>query len=438
MTDSSLTFPFSTLAERKFLAGQSREEIRANQFQQLNRLITDVLPKNPFYAPRVAELRLPLSDMEDLSQIPLTLKSELQQPGRFPELEVVAAANHTYPLEHYTRFHQTSGTKGRPLAVMDTAEDWPKWIDTWQYVFDAAEVATEDRVFLAFSFGPFIGFWSAFDAATARGCLVIPGGGLTSEARLQTIINTRSTVLCCTPSYALHLAEVAKEKRIDLPACNIRVLVVAGEPGGSLPATRTKIESTWGAWVLDHAGASEVGAWGYGDREGSGMYINERDFLPEFLVPESEGVASPGDVAELVLSNLRRPGLPLLRYRTGDLVRVPEPATTGFAFLKGSVLGRVDDMLIIRGVNIYPTSIEQILREFPEVIEFRITAFRQAEMDELAIEIETDEQSKQIDAQAAEQLRLRLGLRVAVETVPAGTLPRFELKGRRFVDQRSE
>lgn len=432
--------PLSSLEERQAWTQLSREEIRARQLERLNILLTDVLPHNPFYAARVEAVAKsggsPLADVSELARLPFTLKSELQEPARFESLDVVAAANHTYALEHYKRFHQTSGTTGRPLVVMDTASDWQGWIDSWQYVLDAAEVTSQDRVFLAFSFGPFIGFWSAFDAATARGCLAIPGGGLTSEARLQMILDTKSSVLCCTPSYALHLAEVAQAKQIDLTESHVRVIVVAGEPGGSLPATRAKIEAAWGAWVLDHAGASEVGAWGYGTRNGDGLVINERDFLPEYTTPGSDAPAASGEVAELVLTNLHRPGLPILRYRTGDLVRAVDENQPGFAFLQGGVLGRVDDMLIVRGVNIYPTAIEQILREFPEIIEFRITAFRAAEMDELEIEIETSQSAEHIGNAAAEKLRLRLGLRVVVKHVPPKSLPRYELKGRRFVDKR--
>lgn len=436
--------PLSTWEARRAHELLCREEIQVRQLARLNALLQGPLQQSPFYASRLTAAQRPLRELSELSSVPFTRKSEFQQPGRFPDLAVAAAANHTFPLEQYKRFHQTSGTAGRPLVVMDTAEDWGGWVDAWQYVLDAAEVTPADRVFLAFSFGPFIGFWSAFDAATARGCLAIPGGGLTSDARVRLILDTRATVLCCTPSYALHLAEVAAAKSIDLTASSVRVLIVAGEPGGSLPATRAKIEAAWGAWVLDHAGASEVGAWGYGDHHGAGLWINERDFIPEFIAPGGEQPAAPGELAELVLTNLHRPGLPVLRYRTGDLVRASDPLVqaregNNFAWLPGGILGRVDDMLIVRGVNVYPTAIEQLIREFPHVVEFRITATRAAEMDELEIEIETQADAP-VDPHVAiaDHVRLRLGLRVEVRHVPAGSLPRFDFKGRRFVDRRNE
>jgi phenylacetate-CoA ligase len=290
---------------------------------------------------------------------------------------------------------------------------------------------------MAFSFGPFTGFWSAFDAGIARGCLVIPGGGMTSLARLELMRTSQVTVLFCTPSYALRLAEVAAEHQIRLDQLSLRTLILAGEPGGSVPATRACIEKAWNARVLDHCGASEVGPWGYGDWQGRGLYVNEAEFLAEFRSVATGGPAVDGELSELVITNLGRTGFPTIRYRTGDLVRPTwqGPSQRRFVFLAGGVLGRTDDMMIIRGVNIFPSAIEQILRSFPELAEYRITVRTEKQMDELAIEIED-----RLDqpARVAEELRLRLGLRVSVTCVPLGSLPRFEAKGRRFIDTRGK
>ena len=233
------------------------------QLQRLNALLTRILPLNRFYAAKFRRMRLPLESLEQFHELPYTCKDELVTDG--PEGDF--AANVTYPLDQYARYHRTSGTRGRPLAVVDTAEDWSWWIDIWQFVLDAAEVNTRDRVCMAFSFGPFIGFWSAYDAASARGALVVPGGGMGTLARLQLIRESRATVLCCTPSYALHLAEVARENSIELADMSVRRIIVAGEPGGSMPAVRERIEAAWHARVIDHSGATEVGPWGYADSE---------------------------------------------------------------------------------------------------------------------------------------------------------------------------
>ncbi|MCA9175294.1 MAG: phenylacetate--CoA ligase family protein [Planctomycetales bacterium] len=417
---------------RRRLESLSPEELTRHQLGRLNQLLEKVLPHNRFYAEKLGSLVGPegVESLEQFAQLPFTFKDELVSNRRSNH-----AANLTYPLERYVRFHRTSGTQGRPMVVLDTAEDWQWWISTWQYVLDAAELGPEDRVMMAFSFGPFIGFWSAFDAACHRGALVIPAGGMSTLARLELTRGQRATVLMCTPSYALHLADVAAENQIDTASLDVRRIIVAGEPGGSVPNIRRRIEEAWNASVVDHSGASEVGPWGYADEHRLGLHINEAEFLAEFLSIESGKPAGEGELSELVLTTLGRAGCPVFRYRTGDLVK-PSWNVEGdnnFVLLEGGVLGRVDDMMVIRGVNIYPSSVEQILRSFPEVVEYRMTAHRDGHMDALKVEIEDRLESPE---RVAKELRLRLGLRVDVECVPIGTLPRFEAKGKRFIDQR--
>jgi phenylacetate-CoA ligase len=421
----------ATYQDRRQLEQLTREELARHHLARLNELLTEVVPHNRFYAEKLARIELPLASLTDLASLPFTFKDELVTAPSAGEF----AANLTYPLARYVRYHHTSGTRGRAMPVLDTSEDWQWWVETWQFVLDAAEVGPEDRVFLAFSFGPFIGFWSAHDAAVARGTLVIPGGGMNTLARLEMIRRTRSTVLFCTPSYALRLAEVALEHQIDPAGLEVRRIIVAGEPGGSVPALRRRIEGAWNARLIDHAGASEIGPWGYGDRAGRGLYIAETEFIAEFLSLESGGPATDGQLAELVLTSLGRFGSPVIRYRTGDVVRPRNQATetNRFVLLEGGVLGRTDDMLIVRGVNVFPSSVEQILRAFPEVVEYRVTVHRQSSRDLLAVEIEDRlEQPERV----ARELHIRLGLKVDVRCVPLGSLPRFEGKGRRFIDQR--
>lgn len=421
----------SSLEHRRRLASLPREGLAEHQLQRLNALLATILPDNAFYAKKLAGCRTEFESLEQLAELPLTTKEELLgEPGG-----PIGAANLTYPVERYVRFHQTSGTRGRPLAVLDTQPDWQWWLECWQYVLDAANVTAADRALLAFSFGPFIGFWSAHDAMSARGGLVVPGGGMSTVARLELLRTSRATLVFCTPTYALRMAEVARAEGIDLAVLHVRALIVAGEPGGSLPAVRGAIETAWGATVIDHSGATEVGAWGFGDDAGRGLSITESQFIAEFLSLETGRPAAEGELAELVLTNLGRIGCPVIRYRTGDLVRPrwPSSGAMRFAFLDGGVLGRADDMMIVRGVNIFPSSIEQIVRSFPEVVEYRLTVRRERNMDLLLIEVEDRaEQPERI----AQQLELRLGLKIEVQAVADGALPRFEAKGRRFVDQR--
>jgi phenylacetate-CoA ligase len=428
----------TTFEQRRAIEALPAKRLAAQQLARLNTLLKKILPHNRFYAEKLPQLTHealadpdgPLRTLDQLNELPFTFKEELLStvPGQL-------TANLTFPREKYIRMHQTSGTRGRPLVVLDTADDWSWWVDCWQFVLDAAHVQPGDCVFLAFSFGPFIGFWSAFDAAAARGCLVVPGGALSTLARLELMRTMGSTTVFCTPSYALHMAEVGAEHQIDVGELPIRTLVLAGEAGGSVPATRARIEAAWQAKVLDHSGASEVGPWGYGDDRGAGLYINEHDFIAEFLSVETGGPASEGELSELVLTNLGRTGCPIVRYRTGDLVRPSwqHGGDNRFVFLPGGVLSRADDMLVIRGVNVFPSSVEQILRSFPELIEYRMTARKVGEMDHLMVEIEDRLNSPD---RVATELRLRLGLKVEVQTVPLGSLPRVDGKGKRFVDER--
>jgi phenylacetate-CoA ligase len=429
----------TTFAERRRLEALDPGALAEHQLGRLNRLLKTILPRNHFYAEKFSQISAaeleapwgPLASLDQLAELPFTFKDELissRQPGDL-------AANLTFPLDHYTRFHQTSGTRGRPLVVLDTADDWAWWIDCWQYVLDAAELNPGDCVFLAFSFGPFVGFWSAFDAAAARGCLVVPGGGLSTLARLEMMRSCKATAILCTPSYAMHLAEVGHDNQIDVGALGIRHLILAGEAGGSVPAIRGRIEASWQARVLDHGGATEVGPWGYGDSEGRGLYVNSSDFIAEFLSLESGAAAAEGELAELVLTNLGRVGSPIIRYRTGDMVHPTwrHPGSNRFVFLQGGIVSRVDDMMVVRGVNVFPSSLEQILRSFPEVIEYRMTARKVGEMDHLVVEVE-DRLNE--PTRVATELHLRLGLKVEVQSVPLGSLPRVEGKGKRFVDER--
>jgi phenylacetate-CoA ligase len=430
----------TTFEERRRLETLGARQLAAHQLGRLNRLLKTILPHNRFYAEKFSHITAdslvdpkgPLRSLDALAELPFTFKDELLAagPGHL-------AANLTFPLARYTRFHQTSGTRGRPLAVLDTPDDWQWWIDGWQFVLDAAGIQEGDRVFLAFSFGPFIGFWSAFDAACARGCLAVPGGGLSTLARLDLMRTIQASAILCTPSYALHLAEIGSEHHIDVGELGVRVLVLAGEPGGSIPAIRGRIESLWQARVIDHGGATEVGPWGYGDLEGKGLYINENDFIAEFLSVETGTGAAEGELSELVLTNLARTGSPILRYRTGDLVRPSwqHGGANRFVFLSGGILSRADDMMVIRGVNVFPSSLEQILRSFPELIEYRMTARKLGEMDHLFVEIE-DRLNQPL--RVATELQLRLGLKVEVVSVPLGSLPRVEGKGKRFVDERCQ
>jgi phenylacetate-CoA ligase len=414
-----------------------RAALDATKLSRLRGLLREILPSNGFYAAKLARIAAPagIASLAELSDWPFTFKEEL-----VAAVVDGAPGNLTWPRERYVRFHQTSGTHGRPLPVFDTAADWQWWMDCWQTILARGGVAAGDRVLVASSFGPYAGFWSGFDAVIAAGALAIPTGGLSTLARLEMMRTHAPTVLIATPSYALHLAEVAIDEKLETAAESVRLVIVAGEPGGSAPAVRRRIAAAWRADVLDHAGATEVGPWGVGDLSGPGLDVLEPWFHPEFLSLETGGPAAAGELAELVLTTLGRAGAPVIRYRTGDLVR-PRWPTDGevaagaspWVRLDGGILGRTDDMLVIRGVNVFPGAIDDIVRSFPEVVEYRLIVSTDAALDRLALEIE----DRLADpARVARELALRLGLRVDVTAVPIGSLPRFEGKGRRVIDRR--
>lgn len=409
------------------------EQIRNSQLDQLNDLLVFAKDQNLFYGNKLKDVRLPLGSLEGLRKLPLTTKQELvedqNRSGKY-------GSNHSYPIENYLRYHQTSGTSGVPLKVLDTAESWAWWEECWLEVYRSSGVTEQDRVFLAFSFGPFIGFWAAFEAAKRNGSLVITGGSQSTKERLGCMMENEATVLLCTPSYALHLAEVAEELGIDLKRSSVRTIIVAGEPGGSVPSVRRQVESLWGATLYDHVGMTEMGAYGYSCSEQNGIHVNESQFIAEVLNPETLEPVGVGERGELVLTNLGRYGYPLIRYRTADIVMNSCDACgcgNLYKFFPGGVLGRADDMVVIRGINIYPSSLEAIVREFSEVKEFRIVYYTENGMDQVKVQFESD---ADIAGKLARQLRDRLGLRVPAEPVESDSLPRFEMKAKRVKDER--
>ena len=407
--------------------------LRRLQLDRLNQLL-EVVKDRDFYRQRLAGVELPLRSLEQLATIPLLSKSELVRdqpgpPGRLFDL----------PRERYTRFHQTSGTKGHPMPVLDTPQDWLWWMTCWRHVLRAADVSPNDVAMMAFSFGPFIGFWTASDALLDHGAMVVPGGGMSSEARLRMIFEQGCTLVCCTPTYALHLISVAEQRSIDLRSCPVTRLIVAGEPGGSIPAIRSRIQEGWGATVIDHSGASEIGAWGFGCADGSGLHVIETEFIAERLCFDDEHpegrAATDGEPGELVLTGLGRYGGPAIRYRTGDIVKAYESHDhpCRFLFLDGGVLGRSDDMIVVRGVNVFPSSVEAIVREFTPTAEFRIIVDKHGEMDTLNIDIELPDTCCN---ELAARFQSRLAMRVDVHPVQPNSLPRFEGKSKRLVDNR--
>lgn len=420
-----------------------RSRLAESQAERLRALLEALVPANPFWTEKLRETQVDprsIQSLEDLTRLPFTTKSELAAEQ---EAHPPYGRNLTYGTTDYSRLHQTSGTTtGQPLRWLDTPASWDWMLDCWTTIYRWMNLQPEDRLCFPFSFGPFLGFWAGFEGALRQGNMCLAAGGMSSEARLKLIFDNRITLLGCTPTYALRLAEVAAAQGIDLPASSVRAILVAGEPGGSIPSVRSRIEQAWGARVFDHWGMTEIGPLASEcDDDPGNLTVLEAECLAEIIDPASGQPVAAGMTGELVITNLGRVGSPVLRYRTGDLVEAdPAPHSSGRTLLrlKGGILGRTDDMLIVRGNNIFPSSIEAIVREFPEIVEFRIVVSRQREMNHIRIDIEPqpsldEPTSRALADRLSKSIKQRLQFHAEIALCPSESLPRFEMKAKRLI-----
>lgn len=419
----------------------TRPRIESVQAARLAALLGELRAGNPFYGARLAKAGLgdggtTLADF--VARMPFTTKMDLVwDREEFPPY----GSNLTYPIGRYTRFCQSSGTTRAPMPTLDTPESWSAMLDCWDRVYEAAAIPPGERIFFAFSFGPFLGFWTAFESATRRGNLAIPGGGLSSKARLQTMVAHDVETLCCTPTYALRLGELYATHRDDETAAyRLRKIIVAGEPGGSLPEVRKRLAELWkGARVHDHHGMTETGPVTYEDPEKPlALCVLEDSYLAEIIDRDTQLEVAPGQRGELVLTTLTRKASPLLRYRTGDLVEKayfqPPGGGEPVLCLEGGILGRIDEMVVIRGVNVYPSAVEKIIRGFPEVVEFQVVQTTRQSMAELEVMIEAGAKAgPDLAGRVARELGDAFTLRIPVTAVEPGSLPRYEFKSKRWI-----
>jgi phenylacetate-CoA ligase len=397
----------------------------SDQLSKINHLFATILPANRFYQKKTGSVSTFGSLAEFSASVPFTTKEEIAADH---ELHPPYGSTHTFPLDRYQRFHQTSGTRGRPLTWLDDPDNWTWILDNWEWVWRGAGVKPGDVAFFPFSFGPFLGFWAGFEAAIRMGVRSIPGGGLSSEDRLRLLLRGHCNVLCCTPTYALRLAEIGESIQLPVHSLGIGKIVVCGEPGGSIPEVRQRIESAWNARVFDHHGMTEIGPVSVSSEENPDLLLlRHASYLCEVIDPVSGNPIPLGGTGELVLTTLGRYGSPLIRYRTGDLVR---PVANGDHFaLQGGVLSRTDDMVVIRGINIHPSSIDAIVRTFDDIGEYQVEIDQRPALAEIRITIEAAESTA---AALAAKLRSTFTLRIPVSAAARGSLPTFEVKAKRW------
>jgi phenylacetate-CoA ligase len=425
-----------------------RDELEALQLWKLKRLVEWTEAQVPYQSKKLHDAGVTadsINSLDDLRRIPFMTRDEWMQgqidnPPYGPILAV--------PQEIAIRYHMTSGTTGRtPIRVLDSMKDW-EWIaEMWCYGFWGFGIRPEDIVFFAFSYGTFVGFWGAHYACEKIGCLVLPGGNMSTEGRVKQIMDMGATVVCSTPTYALRMAQEAQALGIDLASGPVKRLILSGEPAGSIPATKELIEEQWGAKAGDTAGMTELGTIMIFEceRQPGGTHIIEDHFIEEVIDPITAEPVDYGERGERVVTSFGRGFIPVLRYRTRDLV-VRAPGNTcdcgrTFDIYDGGIRGRVDDMKLVRGTNVYPRAVEAIVREHREIDEFQIHLYTSEGIrDEIEVLIEVPDKSIDTESLSRELGRALAdaheGLRFNVRVTEDNTLPRFELKAKRLVDER--
>jgi phenylacetate-CoA ligase len=425
----------------------SRAEMARLQLRRLRDQVAHAARHSPFYRRKLRGARVDpakVRSLDDLRWLPFTTKDELKenQAAHPPWGDVLAV-----PLAEVLRVHLTSATTGRPLAFLDTAADWHGFYHSYARSLHAFGVRKSDMVMAAFSYGPWIGYWSGFHAAQDLGCLVYPVGGLSTEQRLDALLTYPITVLGCTPSYALFLAEAAAKRGIDLTKeSKLKITWHTGEPGASIPATRAKIESAFGVRAYDLPGLTEIAAWGFECGARAGLTHVHEDYVYPEVLDEQERPVKPGERGEPVFTSLYRKAMPLLRYRTRDVVQLADrrcPCGRTLVAFEGGVLARLDDMKKVRGIIVYPRRIEELVRPHRDVDEFQIVFRRRDGLDDILVRLDPspslalDERGRLGEA-LARDLQLGLGIRVSVEVGDPGSLPRWDHKARRVKDERTE
>ena len=388
-----------------------------------------------------------VQSFEDIQRVPKVEKSmmrDIQRKGPFPYGEALCV-----PLDEVTIFRQTSGTTGQPVYQPDTWQDWEWWMECWSYILWAQGYRPQDRVFIPFGYNIFVAFWAGHYAAEKIGCEVIPGGVLDTKARILKIKELQATAMMGTPTYILGMAETARLKmNLDPAQLSINKITCAGECGASIPSTKKRLEEAWGAKVYDHAGATEIGAWSFecADQPG-GMHVNEALFLVEIEdVETDETIEAPGRRGKMVITALDRMAQPCVRFDSKDVIEwAAEPCSCGRTsrLIKGGVVGRADDITKVKGVLLAPSAIEEVVRSIEGLgDEYEVIVEKAGDADRIKLKVEVlpqaEDQCTVIENELVDQLRLKTNLRYDIEICGCDTLPRYEVKAKRFKDLRKK
>jgi phenylacetate-CoA ligase len=385
-----------------------------------------------------------LDDVRHIPKVEKAMMRDIQRKDPFPYGDALCV-----PLEEVVEFRQTSGTTGQPVYQPDTWQDWDWWAECWSFILWAQGYRPSDRVFIPFGYNIFVAFWAGHYAAEKLGCEVVPGGVLDTKARILKIQELEATAMMATPTYVLGMADTAKNKMdIDPSTLTINKITCAGEPGASIPSTKKRMEEAWGAKVYDHSGATEIGAWSYECIEQSGgLHVNEAFFLVEIEdVETGEIIQEPGKRGKMIITALDRRAMPCVRFDSKDMIEWsadPCPCGRTFRIIKGGVVGRADDITKVKGVLLAPSAIEEVVRSVQGLgDEFEVVVDKVGDVDRITLKVEllpgAVNQQESIQRQLTDQLRLKTNLGYKLEFHDYGTLPRYEVKAKRFRDLRHD
>ena len=424
-----------------------RERLQELQLRKFRRIFKWAHENSKFYRTLYHKAGIVPEDiktLEDIRNVPKVEKAMIQKnQGKepFPYGDALCV-----PLSKVTEYHQTSGTTGAPVYQPDTWQDWEWWSECWCYILVAHGYRDTDRVFIPFGYNVFVAFWAGHYAAEKLGCEVIPGGVLNTEARILKMQELKATAMMATPTYVLGMADVAKKNLSLNPAKDlfIQKITCAGEPGASIPSTKRRIEDAWGAKLYDHVGATEVGAWAFECQVQRGLHVNEAFFLAEIEDRETgEIIEEPGKAGKLVITAFDRMAQPCIRFDTKDVTAwLEDICECGRTFRKcRGIVGRADDITKVKGVLLAPSAIEEVVRSLPELgDEFEVVVTKKGDLDDITLRVELNPGSKgevdSIRAKLIDQLRVKTNLGYNLEFHSYGTLPRHEVKAKRFKDLR--
>ena len=425
----------------------AKENIRDLQLRKFRKIFEWGYEKSKFHRALYKEAGIKPEDIrsfEDLRRIPTVEKSmmrDIQRKDPFPYGDALCV-----PLDEVVEFRQTSGTTGQPVYQPDTWQDWEWWSECWSYILWAQGYRPSDRVFIPFGYNVFVAFWAGHYAVEKIGAEIVPGGVLDTQARILKIQELQCTAMMATPTYVLGMADTARKMGIDPSSLAVRKITCAGEPGASIPTTKKRMEDAWAAKVYDHAGATEIGAWCFEcTAQSGGLHVNEGFFLVEIQdVETGEYIEEPGRRGKMIITALDRQAQPCIRFDSKDIIEwAGEPCPCGrtFRLIKGGVIGRADDITKVKGVLLSPSAIEEVVRGVDGLgNEFEVIVDKQGDIDRITLKVEImkgrEDERKRIEANLKDQLRLKTNLGYVLEFHDHGTLPRYDVKARRFKDLR--